>query len=176
MAAAAAAYCDWIESLPAPEGETAQPAEVEAAGQECARQARSHLLLVLSAGSALVEPPLEDEAPSYKVSNAAWIDVYRRTAALPLGYYHEVSGAIDAAAYEEPAPAIGDAGDDLADVWRDLKEGMLAWEAGDHRGAAWTWHFGFEVHWGYHAVDVLRQIHWWLSKNKRPDVTDAIDR
>lgn len=50
--------------------------------------------------------------------------------------------------------------DALADVWRDLREGLDALDAG-HRweDVAWEWRFGLQTHWGRHAVDALAALH-----------------
>jgi hypothetical protein len=48
-------------------------------------------------------------------------------------------------------------GDDLADIWRDLKQGLLALEAGaPPDDVTWEWRFGFYTHWGPHASEALR--------------------
>lgn len=57
----------------------------------------------------------------------------------------------------------GSLGDDLADIYRDLKEYIASYDSGSPRGmaeAAWYWKFSFMSHWGYHAADALRVIHW----------------
>ncbi|MCW2753202.1 MAG: hypothetical protein JWQ32_613 [Marmoricola sp.] len=56
--------------------------------------------------------------------------------------------------------ATGSLADDLADVWRDLREGLDAltmnarWD-----DVAWEWRFGLDVHGGKHAVEAVRAIH-----------------
>jgi hypothetical protein len=50
--------------------------------------------------------------------------------------------------------------DDLADIWRDLKPGLLALEQGATvDDVRWDWRFGFYSHWGRHATEALRAIH-----------------
>lgn len=59
----------------------------------------------------------------------------------------------------------GSLADDIADVYRDIKEGLgcqdldLALQ-GD---AIWEWRVGFYSHWGKHAIDALRTIHFLLE-------------
>jgi len=55
--------------------------------------------------------------------------------------------------------------DDLTDIYKDIKEPLM-----DHTGtdkaveeALWQLHFGFKHHWGFHAVDALRYLHY-MSK------------
>jgi hypothetical protein len=52
--------------------------------------------------------------------------------------------------------------DDLADLYRDLKDGLALWHAGNPQSrtdAIWEWRFGFENHWGRHALSALRDMH-----------------
>ncbi len=60
-------------------------------------------------------------------------------------------------------------GDDLADIWRDLKEGLLALAGGASPDAvAWEWRFGFYAHWGRHATEALRAVHARLAGEGGP--------
>ena len=56
------------------------------------------------------------------------------------------------------APVMGSLADDLADIYGDLKRGLEPWEAGDLDEASYEWRFGFEFHWGRHAVSALCAI------------------
>jgi hypothetical protein len=59
----------------------------------------------------------------------------------------------------------GSLADDIADVYRDIKEGL------DHPDPAlamqhhvtWKWRFGYYSHWGQHVMGALRTIHWLLA-------------
>ena len=52
--------------------------------------------------------------------------------------------------------------DDLADIWRDLKEGLLVFDVGDEssrRYAVWSWRFHALIHWGLtHVTSALKPI------------------
>ena len=53
--------------------------------------------------------------------------------------------------------------DDLADIWRDLKHGILRWPTTDtttRQEIVWDWRFSFHHHWSNHIVDALRAINW----------------
>ncbi len=50
--------------------------------------------------------------------------------------------------------------DDLIDIRRDLLEGINEYEAGFKNNASFEWRFGLDNHWGKHATDVLRALHW----------------
>lgn len=55
---------------------------------------------------------------------------------------------------------IGSLCEDLADIWRDLVAGLRALRVGvGVNEVAWEWKFGFESHWGQHAVDAVRVLH-----------------
>jgi hypothetical protein len=36
----------------------------------------------------------------------------------------------------------------LAEIYKDLREGLAAFEAGHPHQAVWEWHEGWEIHWG----------------------------
>jgi hypothetical protein len=58
---------------------------------------------------------------------------------------------------------MGDLADDLADIYRDIKPGLRAWdteEEGYLDEVVFDWklpHFG--SHWGIHAVGAMRALH-----------------
>ncbi len=90
-----------------------------------------------------------------------WQRLYARLGSLPFGYYGVV---FDPHTIPPEEPVIGDLADDLADIYRDLKDGMNLWTAGHHVEAVchWRQHFGF--HWGRHAADAIRALHVWLER------------
>ena len=64
----------------------------------------------------------------------------------------------------------GSLADDIADIYRDLKDGIGL--KGTNKVPAceiiFEWRFGFTYHWGQHAVNALRTIHFLLQET--PDV------
>jgi len=51
-------------------------------------------------------------------------------------------------------------GTDLAEIYRDLKTKRMRGPGGRIRAAVvWDWRFGFESHWGLHALDALKVVH-----------------
>ncbi len=56
-------------------------------------------------------------------------------------------------------PVMGDLGDDLLDIYKDIKAGCLLREQGRSQEALWHWSFMHEVHWGRHAVGALAALH-----------------
>lgn len=67
---------------------------------------------------------------------------------------------------EDPEAIRGSLADDIADICRDLKEGIDLGEAGQTpaRDIVFEWWFGFYSHWGKHAIDALRTIHFLIPK------------
>jgi hypothetical protein len=55
---------------------------------------------------------------------------------------------------------LGSIADDLADTWRDLKQGLLALESGSPEAdVVFSWRHDFTSHWGRHAVNALAALH-----------------
>ena len=55
--------------------------------------------------------------------------------------------------------ACGDLADDLADTYADVKEGLVAYNAGDIRWAREHWLGTFVVHWGAHVASAIPALH-----------------
>ncbi len=60
----------------------------------------------------------------------------------------------------------GSLADDIADIYRDLKDGIGLKEANKVPACEiiFEWRFGFTSHWGQHAVNALRTIHFLLQE------------
>jgi Domain of unknown function (DUF5063) len=56
----------------------------------------------------------------------------------------------------------GSLADDIADIYQDLREGLDLSQA-QAAEAIWTWRFHYYFHWGRHALDALRTIHFRLE-------------
>lgn len=59
----------------------------------------------------------------------------------------------------------GTLADDIADIYRDLKEGLVLKEtlAALPDDIIWEWRLRYYFHWGKHALDALLTIHFWLQ-------------
>lgn len=53
-------------------------------------------------------------------------------------------------------PEMGDAIDDLADIWKEMVEVKLLWDAGFASAAGDQFKLGYEFHWGRHHLHPLR--------------------
>jgi hypothetical protein len=126
------------------------------------------LARLYACGHALPAFGMRDEAPDirerFDVGDEEWQRVY--------SLVHEVLGGQSAYwAYFDPSeppdsgdePVLGDLGDDLADIYRDIKPGLRGWEAGPEAILAdivFDWKFPlFGSHWGVHAVSAMRALH-----------------
>ena len=88
--------------------------------------------------------PSDAESPR-EVSNEQWRARYQRIAQLtePWWSYYWEALCPFARDQAEAGVGLGDLIDDLADIWRDLKNGLLAFEAGlDISGVEWQWRQG----------------------------------
>ncbi len=94
------------------------------------------------------------------VTQQDWRRVYDNlTRSLPKHLYHEVLSE-PFQIHDDPKLAIGDLADNLADVWRDMKNGLNAIEEGVPEAAAlWHWKLNFDCHWGAHATSALDILH-----------------
>lgn len=93
-----------------------------------------------------------------RMSHEAWWELFRGLTEY-LGerkWYREIFDP-----YEAPSePEVrGDLADDLADMYRDLEDGLRKWDRGERDQAHWAWRVGFENHWGEHATGALRALH-----------------
>lgn len=102
--------------------------------------------------------------PGPRVSHEAWLE---RFTAIDLRL---VSGGdywttMDVHGYSEPEVVNLSLADALAEIWRDLKEGLdLLASGGDVRDAVWTWRYGYQSSWGAYAVEALRSVHYALCE------------
>jgi hypothetical protein len=95
-------------------------------------------------------------------SDAVWRQVYERAAALPFNYYSLVE---DPLVVPTEAVNVGDLADDIADIHRDLTEGLSLYDAGHSAEAAYTFRFTYQVHWGAHAAEAISALHSWLARD-----------
>jgi hypothetical protein len=131
-------------------------------GAENAREALRRLADLYRAGLDLPQDAGDDEGEEDRPSHDEWRAVYEGLGVrLPFRRYSAVVDPLE----EDPPSDDHDVADDLADVWRDVVQGLRSFNVG-HRGrATWGWRFGFENHWGAHAVSALRALHSWLAQD-----------
>ncbi|MCD4792721.1 MAG: DUF5063 domain-containing protein [Bacteroidales bacterium] len=60
--------------------------------------------------------------------------------------------------------------DDLIDIYKDIKYYLLIFDKNtieSQENAAWAMQFYFWYHWGNHAIDALRAMHYIIEKTKK---------
>src|SRR5689334_10381152 len=127
FARAAGEYCEWAEG--APDGAISE-----------ARRGRR--LLIELVRCALDLPDVFSEAGTTSVADEEYRRVYERFGALPFNYYSE---CLDPLIVPGEEIVTADLADDLADIWRDVKGGLLLWYEEATNAAAWHWRFHFET-------------------------------
>jgi hypothetical protein len=78
-------------------------------------------------------------------------------------YYWEVFDPTNDKATEA---TCGDLVDDICDIYKDLKYGLMIFDLGtsaSQEDAVWNFKFGFEKHWGRHAICALKTIHFQIG-------------
>jgi hypothetical protein len=153
--AAAELFCRLLESWPADADRWVE--EILAA-----------LARLYACGHALPDFGITDEAPDmydeFPVADEEWRRVYslvRETLGTQAGYWVYFDPTEPPTSGEQPV--FGDLADDLADIYRDIKPGLRAWDAGLAQYLAdivYEWKFpSFGSHWGVHAVSAMRALH-----------------
>lgn len=153
---AADRYCRLFESTPAsPKGWLAEVLPAVARLYVC--------------GHALPAFDLVDDVPdlaeSFRVGDDEWQRVFDLVqdvmSELDLDAYYWVSD-LSKPFDSSQEPMVGDLRDDLADIYRDIKPGLRAWDTGMKSylpDIAFGWKINFDLHWGPHAVDAMRVLH-----------------
>lgn len=145
--AAARHYCALVE------GE--QPNESSIFEKECL------IALLQLYQQVLSLPPassITDELPK-EISIEDWKTLRIKTAErIVRDYYWEVFQPFG---MNKPDPLIGSISDDLADIWHDVKAGLLTFDSGAPNcvdEAVWHWRFSFESHWHHHVAGAIRAL------------------
>jgi hypothetical protein len=109
----------------------------------------------------------------YKIRYEEWASLWNRLGEL-LGDARYHWGYFDPTEPRDSQekPIIHDLADDLADIYRDIQDGLRTWDAdvegyGPH--TIWTWRFNFQYHWGHHAVGAMRALHQLVFYRGLPD-------
>ena len=130
--------------------------------------AQNGLRLIAQLYSAGLElPGFPDEVdPDFEkalVSDAERLQVFEHSARLPIQYYSEIFDPLPVPPDEEPV--TGNLADDIADIFRDVVEGIRLFDRGQESEAVWKWVFGIHSHWGEHATSAMRALFWCISSS-----------
>jgi hypothetical protein len=106
--------------------------------------------------SALDLPDVDptDEEENDRLSHEQWNQLFQGIKK-KIGEWAHYQEMFDPYDFSELSPVVGD----LADIYRDLLQGMHLWGHGRYPDAIWCWKFNFQTHWGDHALGALRAIH-----------------
>jgi hypothetical protein len=146
FASAAREYCLWAEGAP---------------GETHMLLARRHLATLIAFALDLPDSAHDANDPG-TIPSDAWRAIFQRFGELPVNYYNNCVDPLHACGAES---ALGDLADDLADIWRDLKGGLLLFDAGHATAAAFAWRESFNTHWGLHASSALYIVQCWVQAN-----------
>jgi hypothetical protein len=103
---------------------------------------------------------LEDVSEDKKIVVERWKQACKRFENLPVNGYWEI---FDASNIDDENPVFSLVSDDLADIYSDLKRGLLLYEKGKFAEAFWEWKFNFKIHWGNHLVGAMKTIRNYFS-------------
>ena len=117
---------------------------------------RDLLLRLLLHISAVEAHPHGVETSGRRPGDAEFRQVVRRFAGFPFAFYRVVFDPHDLEADDEPV--MGLLADDLADIYRDLAEGLDQARQGNLEAACFDWALGYRTHWARHAVHALTAI------------------
>ncbi len=83
-------------------------------------------------------------------------------------HYYDVFDPADAHDHDVVGGILSD---DLSDIYRDIVPGLRAWEASRDeelaRLAVYDWRAMLEFHWGRHATDAIRVLHYLVEDGGR---------
>lgn len=116
-------------------------------------------IVALIAGAIELSAGIPDkEAPG--LPDDEYQRIYTRFSSLPFNDYSECFNPLVVPPEE---PVVSDLADDLADIWRDVKGGLLLYDSGSPESAAWHWSNHYSFHWGHHATAALYALQAWFS-------------
>jgi hypothetical protein len=105
------------------------------------REIQPRLLDVYANGISLHSgEPTDDAEPPTSITTDEWWSLFRRLQR-QLGPFDSV--------------VEGSLADDIADIYRDLRDGFVAYDSGDVGEAVWNWRTEFDSHWGRHAARAI---------------------
>lgn len=104
---------------------------------------------------AVEQAPKDSEYEGVRISDEAWWKVMKRCAGFPIGHYNT---HLEPFVIPSQEIGIGSLGDDIADIYRDLMEGLDLHQQGHLESACFYWALLYRSHWGQHAVEALNAI------------------
>ena len=144
FAAVVRRYCSWAEN-------SADPTDKDLK--------KVHSLLCELQLSALSLPTLDSGDTEVSVTRDDWLKVRERCQKFNIDGYWKVFDAFA----ESELPVFCTLSDDLADIYTDLKEGLILYDLGKVNDAVWEWRFNYFIHWGRHLTGAQTALHQYLA-------------
>ena len=109
-----------------------------------------------------------------RISHEEWWGLYKglENQLGPLGYYRQIFNPFDAA----DSQGLSSLADDLADVYRDLKDGLTLWQEGSRSIAIDEWQESIRIHWADHASSAIRVLGWLEFHHRMARSEEDIDK
>lgn len=138
-------FCDWCENTPIT--------------TDHASQISSWLCKLHAAALDLPKVGLGYWADELPTLPEAQLEFAKRNLSSLIGFYYSEYFDPDPLLISTNEPGLGDVGDDLLDIYKDLKHGIVDFQLGKVEGALWYWSRMHGDHWGRHAVGALFALH-----------------
>jgi len=101
----------------------------------------------------------DTSSDKYVVDMEEWKEVYDRLNCFPFTYYFEAESPHE----REPETHYTDLTEDLTDIYQDVKEGLMLFQAGEKEQAVCHWQMTFEFHWGSHVLSAMKALHCYFQ-------------
>lgn len=124
---------------------------------------RELLLRLIYHVPAVEAAPHGAEREGDRPGDSAYAIVANRFGSFPFNLYRVVFDPHEIDTTDEPVMAM--LSDDLADIYRDLAEGLSNAEKGYLDDACSDWTLGYRSHWARHAANALMAIEVWRTDN-----------
>jgi hypothetical protein len=102
-----------------------------------------------------------EERSGASITHEEWVPIYKGLSKY-LGDYDLYSMVFDPFDSNNSRAISHTLADDLADIYRDLKKGLIDIERENGlltANVVWDWKFSFESHWGRHLTNAMNAIH-----------------
>lgn len=147
-------YCRFIETTSTPPF------------PEYLKLVQNHLLQLYLAAMQLPQIELNSETDYIHdltvQKDAAWKQI-----ANTLGKYQYYWVKFNPVETDNEPLVCGDLTDDLLDIYSELLTDITTWELGTDDSkhiAAYNFKFNFEIHWGFHCINALYSIHYFIKQ------------
>ena len=148
-------FCDWAES------DFSEPLFELAKAESYLAEIHLAILQLPEAKAVWEEVENLKEFEKDKIrQNVLWDKARNRFSDLPIDGYWEI---FDASDEKDENPVFALLSDDLADIYGDLKRGLILFERKMFAEAFWEWKLHFQIHWGNHLVGAQKAIRNYFS-------------